>query len=222
MPPNMGKRCALSSREFDRLPDELLAAILARLPLADRLPLATVSKRWLEAVRASGTAGVAVELGARSRGVPAVLLAASPVNTLALVTPGACAAAAAASAASQAAHWDPQEQQLWQQAAERRRARPAAAAWHLRRALASAAGAGAGRRRPLTLVLAAPEWDTSAAEVQRMLQAAAAEQLVASVSMPLGLLRLDGACAAALVRCNARAPSLPAALQVRLPLLPHL
>ncbi|PRW34007.1 calcium-binding hemolysin [Chlorella sorokiniana] len=209
----MDQRCALSSCWFDRLPPELLAAIVACLPLQDRLPLATISKRWLAAVRAAGAPGVALELRARSRAVPAVLLAASPVNTLALVTPGACTALPAAAAASQVGRWDPQEQQLWQPAAGRGRARPAAAAWHLRRGLASAAGAGAARRRPLTLLLAAPEWDTSAAEVQRMLQAAAAEQLIGRVAMPLGLLRLDGALAAVLVRCNTRAASLPSGLQ---------
>lgn len=219
MPPNMDKRCALSTCWFDRLPPELLAAIVACLPLQDRLPLATVSKRWLAAVRAAGAPGVALELAARSRAVPAVLLAATPVNTLALVTPGACTASTTAAAASQAGRWEPQEQQLWQQTAGRGRARPAAAAWHLRRALASAAGAGAARRRPLTLLLAAPEWDTSAAEVQRMLQAATAEQLVDQVAMPLGLLRLDGSLAAVLVRCNARAASLPSGLQVSAALL---
>lgn len=215
-PDNMARTCALSTCRFDQLPDELLAHVAAQLPLQDRLPLATVSKRWLAAVRAAGAAGVALELGARSRDVPSELLAASPVNTLALVTPGACAASHAAAAASQASRWDPQEQQLWQQAAGRGRARPSTAAWHLRRALASAAGAGAGRRHPLTLLLAAPEWDTSAAEVQRMLQAAGAEQLVGRVAVPLGLLRLDGSLAAVLVRCNARAASLPSGLQVSL------
>lgn len=209
-----------SSRRFEP-PPGVLAAVLDCLPLAERLPLRAVSKAWLEAVRAS-VRGVVVQLGARSRDAPAAMLAApSAVATLALLTPGAEAGLGPAAAAQQAARWDPHDQQLWQAAAPGPRLRPAAAAWHLKRlvgGLTARVDRPPRRPRRLALLLAAPEWDAGASEVQRMLQAAGAEGLVEAVSVPLGLVRLeDGALAGALVRCNTRAAALPPALQVRPP-----
>lgn len=204
------------------LPWELLALrILPLLPLEDRIQLATVSKAWAAAVRLN-VRGVAIQLGRRSRDLPRRFLRGqTDGGRLALVFPNPASTLSAAAAAAQAGRWDPHEQRLWCEAGRGRPPRPAAAAWHLRRAASAVAGgtqAGA-RPRSLALLLVGPELDTSAAEVHSMLVAAGAEALFASVCVPLGLLRLDGALGQALNWCNARVAGLASCLQVR-PCLP--
>ncbi|KAL4858145.1 hypothetical protein ACK3TF_001640 [Chlorella vulgaris] len=199
------------------LTGELLEHILAKLPLPDRLACATVSPDFATAFRCT-VSGLAIDLRQRSRDIGRRLTD-SPVTTVAIATPAACTAhGSAAAAAAQAQLWDPEEQRLWQEAANQR-LHPAGVAWRLKRACSGLTGGGkkvgGARSRPrvLTLVLVAPEMDTSTAVLQRMLVAADAEALFAAVSMPQGLLRLDGALASKLTWCNVRAASLPATLQ---------
>lgn len=223
--PFSGASCR-SAAELSALPVEVLALILGRLPLAERVELAPVSKAWSEAVRLN-TCSVAVDLRRKTReaaGGARRLLPA--VGTVALVSPAAASAAgSAAAAATLAAAWEPEETRLWRRAP--RGLRPAAAAWHLRRAAAAVSGAGAvcasrsGRGRSLALVLAAPEMDASASELHRLLTTAGVEGQVCTVAVPQGLLRLDGALNRTLTWTNAPAAGLPVALQVRrLPALP--
>lgn len=201
------------------LPPELWATILQALPLPDRLEAAPTCRLFARLVRES-VRGVVVQLPQPTRaGVPSRLLADAAPRTVALLSPGACACAdGPAAAATLAVCWDPHEQQLWQEAGSRCKWRPSRAAWHLRRVVAEWAQAAQRPHRPRshTLVLAAPELDAPASEVQRLLAAAGAEAAFAGVSVPWGLLRLDGALAASLRRCCVRAAALPAALQVRL------
>ena len=196
---------------------EMLTKVISHLPLPDRLLSSTASPAFSEAARWT-VRGVAIDLRQRSRDIPARLLAAPSVVTVALTSPAACTASGSPAAAAAQAHtWDPEEHRLWQQGG--RRLRPAAAAWHLRRAAAALsggkrAGPPASRPRSLTLLVAAPEMDATAAELHRMLATAGAEGLFAAVSVPQGLVRLDGSLAAQLTACNTRAATLPAALQV--------
>lgn len=212
---NSARRCCTIG---PALTGELLEHILAKLPLPDRLACATVSPDFATAFRCT-VSGLAIDLRQRSRDIGRRLTD-SPVTTVAIATPAACTAhGSAAAAAAQAQLWDPEEQRLWQEAANRR-LHPAGVAWRLKRACSGLTGGGKkvggakSRPRVLTLVLVAPEMDTSTAVLQRMLVAADAEALFAAVSMPQGLLRLDGALASKLTWCNVRAASLPAALQV--------
>lgn len=199
------------------LPLELWTLVLSSMSLEDRLQASLACQLFAAAAQAS-VRGVAVQLQQPTRAaVPTRLLSATSTSTLALLSPGACAAAdSPAAAAAQASCWEPHDQQLWQPAGGSR-LRPAAAAWHLRRAAALLTSGTAQRplRHRLTLQLTAPELDASTAELQRMLETAGAEAVFAAVSVPLGLLRLDGALSERLVRCNARAATLPSTLQVR-------
>lgn len=200
-----------------KLPDSIWGLILSKLPLDDRLQCASACSLFAEAVRAS-LAGVAIDLRRKSRAVNGRLLSAPGLTDLSLVSPAAAAALGSpAAAASSARRWEPEEHRLWQQGG--RRLHPSTATRHLRRAACALteggkSGGGHGPRpRALSLALAAPELDASAAELHSMLQAADAEGLFACISVPQGLLRLDGHLACTLTRCNARAATLPPALQ---------
>lgn len=160
-----------------------------------------------------------IDLRRKSRAVSSRLLSAPGLTDLAVASPAATAALGSpAAAASRARLWEPEEHRLWQEGW--RRLRPASATLHLRRAACTLTEGGkrgaadAPRPRSLSLVLAAPEMDASAAELHLMLQAADAEGLFAAISVPQGLLRLDGHLADRLTQCNTRAAMLPPALQV--------
>ncbi|KAL4436703.1 hypothetical protein ABPG75_003842 [Micractinium tetrahymenae] len=219
--PFSAPRCG-STAELSALPVEVLALILARLPLDERVELAPVSKAWAEAVRLN-TRGAAVDLRRKTREVAGgVAVCSQLLGTVALVSPAAATAAgSAAAAAALAGAWEPEESRLWRQAP--RVLRPAAAAWHLRRAAAAARGAGAGcaaaggRGRSLSLLLAAPEMDASTSELRRMLETAGVEGQICTVAVPQGLLRLDGNLNRTLAWANAPAAGLPAALQASAP-----